>query len=117
MAAEFEMHFPLHLKEYFETLRLNGRESQPGGSALVLEGSSPRLNSTKIVFDAQTGLLLRLGSAEFQDYRKCDGIKRPFVFFSPADGKVTINQTQHNQPIPAEVFELHPEASAQSSPN
>jgi len=117
MAAEFEMHFPLHLKEYFSTLQLNGSESQPGASTLILEGSSPRLGSTKIVFDAQTGLLLRLGTAEFHDYRECDGIKRPFTFISTADGKVTFNQTQHNQPIPADVFELQSRALAQGNPN
>ncbi len=115
IAAELEIHFPLHLKDYFSTLQLAGKESLAGTLVFVLEGNSPKLKPTRIVFDAQTGLLLKLGFTEFQDYRECGGIKRPFVFVSSAEGQITFSRVQHNQPIPAEGFELQAEAAAPGS--
>jgi hypothetical protein len=114
IAAEFEMYFPAHLKDYFQTLQFVGKKSLDGNSVFVLEGSSPSLKPMKIAFDAQTGLLVKLGSTEFRDYRECGGIKRPFVFISPVDGKTTFSQIQHNQPIPAEVFARQPDNAVQA---
>ncbi len=105
LAAAFELQFPLHLKQYFPYLRLLGRESPEGRSVLVLEGSSPELDPLQIVFDAQTGLLLKVGTLEFQDYREVGGIQRPFAFSSPTDGIITFRETQHNQPLPVQLFD------------
>jgi hypothetical protein len=115
MAAEFEILFPLHVKDYFPTLRLMGKDTQAGNPVLILEGSSPSLKPTKIIFDVQTGLLVKLGSTEFQDYRECGGIQRPYVFVSTLEGKMTSSEIQHNQPIPPEAFEGQTEVTAQSN--
>ncbi len=105
LAAAFDLHFPLHLKEYLPSLRFQGKESSGDRSLLVLEGSSPELEPLPIVFDAETGLLLKLGTLEFQDYRKIGGVQRPFVFLSPTDGRITFREIQHNQPLPAQIFD------------
>ena len=115
-AAGLDLHFPIRLKEYFSSLQFVGREALADKKVDVLEGSSPSLKPFRIAFDAQTGLLVQLGPTEFQNYRDCSGVKRPFVSISPADGKTIFSEIQHNQPIPAEINELLLQAAAQSCP-
>ena len=114
IAAGFDVHFPLHVKDYFPALQFRGRESLADKTVVVLEGSSPQLKPVKLVFDAQSGLLVQLGSTEFQDYRECDGVRRPFVSVSPMDGKATYREIQHNRGIPSEVFKGSSHAAAQT---
>jgi len=37
----------------------------------VLEGSSPTLQPTRLIFDSQSGLLVRVGGNEYTDYGQC----------------------------------------------
>jgi len=79
-----------------------------GNPVTVLEGSSPTLQPTRLIFDSQTGLLVRVGGNEYQDYRQCGDIKRPFTVVSPGDGRAAFTEIRHNEPLPVGVLDPNP---------
>jgi hypothetical protein len=61
------------LKELYPSAVVTGKEKLGARDVLVVQ-----TNSEKWYFDAEDGLLLRMGNIYFDDYREVDGVKLPF---------------------------------------
>jgi photosynthetic reaction center cytochrome c subunit len=107
MAAD--LHFPLHMKQAFDELKLEYPEKVNGRDAYVLSMKKIGEEPLKFYFDESTGLLLRvlrydgspLGDSpvqiDYSDYRNADGVQVPFHrVIARANGDVSI-QWQHIQ--------------------
>jgi hypothetical protein len=81
----------IRLKEQFKSMRV--RSGELGGRPVyILIGTTPKDETQRLYFDAETGLLLRRMSfiqtmigmipdqIDFEDYREVDGMKIPFVW-------------------------------------
>jgi predicted O-methyltransferase YrrM len=69
----------LHIHEYFPDLRLEGKVIIGKREVYLVETSSSDETQNRLYFDAETGLLVRVGKHwELGDYREVDGIKFPF---------------------------------------
>lgn len=81
----------IRLKEQFKSMRVRGGELN-GRPVYVLIGTTPKDETQRLYFDAETGLLLRRMSfmqtmigaipdqIDFEDYRDVDGMKFPFTW-------------------------------------
>jgi hypothetical protein len=110
MAAD--LHFPLHMKQVFDELKVGYPEKVNGRDAYVLSATKGDLEPEKFYFDESSGLLLRilryeqtpLGSlplqVDYSDYRNVDGVQVPFRrSITRADGAITIQWQQVQQNI------------------
>lgn len=81
----------LRLKEQYTSLRMAGRDRIGDRAAIVVQGTTADKKRERLVFDAESGLLLRRISyldtmvgvipqqIDFDDYRDVDGLKLPFM--------------------------------------
>jgi hypothetical protein len=104
----------LQVEEYFPGLAVTGREQVGGRSVYVVESAEHAEAHYALYFDAESGLLLRIGYYwELQDYREVDGIKFPFRISTSRKGGSTTYEFQkvrHNMAIDDSLFAM-PKAS------
>jgi hypothetical protein len=117
----------IKIPEPFPPMTVVGRERVGGREAFVLEAKPAPGTTTRYLFDAQTGLLLRAltlrdtvlnpipEQVDFEDYREVDGVKLPFTvrvsnvdtFFNSTRRFTEIRQ---NVPVDDSAFEQPPAA-------
>jgi photosynthetic reaction center cytochrome c subunit len=125
-----DLQFPLHIRQFYPELRVEYPEVLSGREAFVLYGIRTGEPATKLYFDEQSGLLLRmvryaespLGldpyEIDYADYRDVDDVKIPFrVTFSQPGGTtiVHIENVRQNIPIDDAKFAKPLSARAPSS--
>jgi len=109
-----DLQFPLHIRQYYQELRIEYPEIISGRAAYVLYGIHEDQPATKLYFDEQSGLLLRAvryaespvgldpTEVDYADYREVDHLKIPFRVTFSQPGSTTIFQienVQQNVPI------------------
>ncbi len=114
-----DLQFPLHIRQYYRELRIEYPELISGREAYVLYGIHKDQPATKLYFDEQSGLLLRvvryaespLGlnptEIDYADYREIDHLKVPFRVKTTEPERTTILQisnVQQNVPIDNSKF-------------
>jgi hypothetical protein len=96
----------LRIKEYFPEMRVVGSRTLDG--RLVYRVDIDEDESHALYFDAETGLLVRLGyNRELSDYRDMDGVLVPLRYsISRKGGSSTyvFDQIEHNVPLEDTVF-------------
>jgi hypothetical protein len=98
--------FPLRLTEYFPGMTYLGTATLAGRSVHVVEIDDR--HDHRLYFDAETGLLARLGyNTTIMRYGEVDGVKVPFeVEYSRKGGSSTLvlESVVHNAPIDRRLF-------------
>lgn len=98
----------LRMEEYFPGLEVTSKESLDGRIVYVLEPAELDRAHFALYFDAETGLLVRVGYYwELKDYRDVDGIKVPYrIDMSRKGGSSTIvlDFVKHNLPMDKPLF-------------
>ena len=108
------------IKSLYETMRLEGKARLNGRDVNMIEGKPVKGPAEKLLFDADTGLLLRWDMVRrepkrgnvfvkvtLDDYREVDGVKVPFKVrfaFESFDLRLTIDELQHNIPLEDAMF-------------
>jgi hypothetical protein len=115
--ATFNME--LKLKEVFKTLAVTGRESVANRPVWVVLATPADGAPSRLYFDAETGLLLRMSSARetpqgpmdvdtyLEDYRVTDGVKQPWVVrqvTSQATILIKLTEVKNNVPLDDAIF-------------
>jgi hypothetical protein len=109
------------IKNLYESMRFEGKARLNGRDVNVIEGKPVKGPAEKLLFDAQTGLLLRWDMVRrdpkrgnifvkvtLDDYRDVDGVKAPFKVrfaFESFDLRLTIDELQHNVPLEDAMFQ------------
>ena len=100
--------FPLKMRHYFPHMAVVGLEVWGGDRVFVVETDGEELH--RLGFDADTGLLTRLGyNRELHDYEVVDGVTMPHrVVYSRKGGSSTfvLDSVTHNTPIDRTLFSL-----------
>jgi hypothetical protein len=111
---------PLTLAKLFKDLKVVADAPLPKGAAHVIEGRQGELR-VRLYFDAQTGLLARLGvrqptpagdlplEIDYDDYRAVDGVKLPFLSRSNKGGHASVetdSEIKHNVTVDSAQFAL-----------
>ena len=122
-----DLHFPLHIKNLFDELRVEYPEKIGDSEAYVILGIRNRQPPVKLYFDEKSGLLVRLvryaesplGLAptriDYGDYRDAGGVETPFRWtVAQPDGSSTVQleQVQQNIPIEDDRFAKPPSSLA-----
>jgi hypothetical protein len=108
------------IKNLYQSMHLEGKARLNGRDVNVVEGKPAKGPAEKLLFDAQTGLLLRWDmvrrnprrgnvfvKVSLDDYREVDGVKIPFnvrFAFESFELRLTIDQLQHNVPLDDAMF-------------
>jgi len=108
------------IKSIYESMRLEGKAQLNGRNVNVVEGKPVKGPAEKLLFDAQTGLLLRWDMVRrdpkrgnvfvkvtLDDYREVDGVKVPFSVrfaFESFEMRLTVDELQHNVPLEDAMF-------------
>jgi D-alanyl-D-alanine carboxypeptidase len=115
---EAEFYWDIKLKELYPKMALQGEVRIGDRTAYCIEATPTEGDPSKLYFEAQTGLLVRLDSISesvrngkvpvetyYEDYREVNGIKLPFTIRQPAN-KCTfkVNEVRHNVPIEEAKF-------------
>ncbi|MGD0013053.1 MAG: creatininase family protein [Bryobacteraceae bacterium] len=79
LAPLLDAHSPLRLKEFFPKLTVLPDENREGRLLRRLSAETITGFPVELAFDAQTGLLRRIGDAVLDDYREVNGVKWPFT--------------------------------------
>ncbi len=99
----------IHMKEYFSSLQITGRETVKDRTAYVMESEGHSEEYFGLYFDVETGLLIRIGyHHDLLDYREVDGVMIPFrIIFGRKGGSYTyfFNEVKHNEQINDNLFE------------
>jgi carboxyl-terminal processing protease len=112
-------HPEIALKKREQLFRFDGHAKVGDRDALVL---SRRFESgtERMYFDAETGLLLRQNNTYYEDYRRVDGVKLPFVRKDESPyGFVVLRmkEIKHNVPIDKNKFVEVPDCFTGPSQN
>jgi predicted O-methyltransferase YrrM len=104
----------LHIREYFPDMALKSMEVIDGREAFIVEPALSRPASYTLYFDAETGLLNRIGDSwELLDYRAVDNVRLPYrIVIHHRGGTRTFafDRVEHNHPLKDDRFFI-PEAS------
>jgi photosynthetic reaction center cytochrome c subunit len=104
-----DLQFPLHIRQYYRELRIEYPEIISGREAYVLYGTHEDQPATKLYFDEQSGLLLRVvryakspvgldpTEIDYADFREVDHLKVPFRVTTSQPRSTTIFQIQNVQ--------------------
>ena len=108
------------IKDLYQSMHLEGKARLNGRDVNVVEGKPVKGPAEKLLFDAQTGLLLRWDmvrrnprrgnvfvKVSLDDYREVDGVKIPFnvrFAFESFELRLVIDQLQHNVPLEDAMF-------------
>src|SRR5215475_3106109 len=108
----------IKLKELYPKMALMGEVKIGDRTAYCIEATPTEGDPSKLYFEAQTGLIVRIDSISesvskgkvpvetyYEDYREVDGIKLPFTIRQPTN-KYTfkVNEVRHNVPIEEAKF-------------
>jgi photosynthetic reaction center cytochrome c subunit len=123
--------FPANLKTVFTQMRA-GRPDKIGDEAVyTLTGRGPGAPLTRLYFDQQTGLLVRViryndvgmgmmpVQVDYTDYRAVDGVKVPFHWTLSRPGgrfSIQIDSVQQNVPVDDSKFAKPPAPAATGNP-
>jgi photosynthetic reaction center cytochrome c subunit len=109
-----DLHFPLHIKQWFAELRVEYPENIGDREAYVVSGARDGQPPVKFYFDEQSGLLERLvryassplglvpTRIDYADYRNVDGVETPFRRTVAEPGEsftFQVGQFRQNVPI------------------
>ena len=108
------------IKSLYEQVVLESKARLKGRDVYVVEGKPAKGPSEKLLFDTESGLLVRWDMARrnpnrgtvfvkvsLDDYREVDGVKVPFrvrFAFESFDFTIKINELQHNVSIDDAIF-------------
>jgi hypothetical protein len=102
---------PLELHKLFPEMIISRIDTADGRSLIVVSARSVDGETIDLVFDKETGLMVRSGAIQFQDYREVGSAKRPYKIVlqtNSHDGKFPIvlqlAEIQHNTEIDDSVF-------------
>lgn len=108
-----DLHFPLHIKQVFDELRVEYPEQVGEHEAYVVVGARVGQPPVKFYFDERTGLLLRMvrysesplgrdpTQIDYSDYRAVDGVETPYRWtIARPDSSSTIQWEQIRQNVP-----------------
>jgi len=109
------------LREIYQEVRLESRARLAGRDVYIVEGKPAEGPAEKMLFDVETGLLLRWDIARrvpgrgtvfarvyLDDYREVGGLRVPFTvryFFDPRELVLRIADAQYNVPLDDAMFE------------
>ena len=108
------------IKSLYQSMRLDRKARLKGRDVYIVEGIPVKGPAEKLLFDTESGLLVRWDMAlrdpsrgnvfvkvHIDDYREVDGVKVPFsarFAFESYDFTIKINDLRHNVPIDDAVF-------------
>jgi hypothetical protein len=108
------------IKSLYQSMRLDSKARLRGRDVYIVEGIPVKGAAEKLLFDTESGLLVRWDMARrdprrgtvfvkvnLDDYREVDGVKVPFSVrfaFESFDFTIKINDLKHNVPIDDAVF-------------
>ncbi|MBN1629158.1 MAG: hypothetical protein JW990_05310 [Thermoleophilia bacterium] len=102
---------PLKIRGLFPDLELLGAESVGDREGVTIQARTAAGVATVLVFDRETGLLLRAGGMRFEDYREVNGVMRPFlVILGESDEeahlqmRIEFTSTDHNVAVDEAIF-------------
>ncbi len=111
--AQSDLELPLRLKEFFPQLRGGRTEQVDGVDCTVVMAMAPGKPQTRLWFDSNTGLLVRMlmmtdtpigripTQIDYADYRDVDGVKMPFrVTTSGVNRRSTLQVTEVKTNVP-----------------
>lgn len=100
----------LRIEDYFPEMRLAGKDMFDGRELYLVETSSNNGMQDRLSFDAETGLLVRIGQHwEIGDYREADGVRFPFRIATSRKGGESyfaFERVEHNVFIEASRFSM-----------
>ncbi len=106
---------PLSMRDLFPEMLVLGKEESDGRSEYIVSASTADGSSRRLHFDAQTGLLNRIGHWALADYREIDGVMLPFRLSAHRHGRTTVlgfDEVSHNQSIDEASFAMPDPGSA-----
>jgi outer membrane lipoprotein-sorting protein len=109
------------IRELYREVRLEGKARLRGRDVYVVEGKPAEGPAEKMLFDTETGLLLRwdivrrapgrpnvFARVYLEDYREVDGLKVPFTvkyFFEPRELVLRLEDVKHGVTLDDSLFE------------
>lgn len=126
-----DLHFPLHIRQAFDELRVEYPEKIAGREAYVISCKRVGKPLVKLYFDEQSGLLKRLvqfaqsplgvvpTQIDYDDYRRVDGVQIPYrrVVARPGESStIQIEQIRQNIPMDDAVFGRPAAPAAEATP-
>lgn len=116
IAWVLDPHGAIRMEEYFPDLKVTSKENLEGRAVYVLEPADLDRAHYALYFDAETGLLVRIGYYwELKDYRVVDGIRLPHrIDMSRKGGSSTLvlDMVAHNLPLEDRLFAVPDSAKA-----
>jgi hypothetical protein len=124
-----DLHFPLHIKQGFDELRVEYPENIGGRDVYVISCNRVGHPPVKLYFDEQSGLLRRLvrfaesplglvpTQTDYGDYRAVDGVQIPYRRMVARPGETsTIQLEQVRQNIPIDDAKFRRPTSPATAP-
>jgi predicted O-methyltransferase YrrM len=100
----------LRINEYFPGMKLLGKEILDGKEVYLVGSSYGSGAQNRLSFDAETGLLIRIGQHwTFEDYREVDGVRFPFRIATSRKGGesyFSFETIKHNVSIDPAEFSM-----------
>jgi zinc protease len=109
------------IRELYREVRLDGKARLKGRDVYVVEGRPAEGPAEKMLFDTETGLLLRwdvvrrapgqpnvFARVYLEDYREVDGLKVPFTvryYFEPRELVLRLDEVRHGVALDDSLFE------------
>jgi predicted O-methyltransferase YrrM len=131
LASFLDLQLPRKLREGRKTMKVIGQESRgtrtvyaaearlagltesgSGPPAVPASGQAGADWFTRLLFDAQTGLLVEIGSVALEDYRDIDGVKVPFLVRSERSGTEIRFTEISRRPVDEALFKRPPPSAA-----
>jgi photosynthetic reaction center cytochrome c subunit len=117
--TDADLQFPLHIQQFFPDLRVEYPENVEDRKALVLFGIREGRLATKLYFDEQSSLLVRVirygdsplglnpSQVDYADYREIDGVQVPFriTLSEPGDSStIQFDEVRQNIEVGDTIF-------------
>jgi hypothetical protein len=109
------------IRELYQEVKLEGKARLKGRDVYVVEGKPAEGPAEKMLFDVETGLLLRwdvvrrapgrpnvFARVYLEDYREVGGVKVPFTvryYFEPREMILRLEEVKHDVPLDDAMFE------------
>ncbi len=72
-----DVHAPLRFREFFPEMRIQGTKKQDGRELIFIQAKTREGKDAELVFDKESGFLVKAGDLAFEDYRSIGKVKRP----------------------------------------
>lgn len=113
MKLLFDVQAPLKLKEFYPEMNIKGEEIIGDKKTIVIAAQTSSGVNTELVFDKETGFLIRAGDIFFEDYKEVNKIKRAFTILLGRDEgeehrqmKMQFSEIKLNEAIDNSIFDL-----------